>query len=304
MWWLASPGPARPLRPLSLHFAGEPRQNKEQNKAVRLRRAKGKGEEEEDTWFLLLFCFGCVKDLSKKKWKPWDGHFDSSSFSLGSLLPPTQEVLSWKKKTTNPEQLQLGFFFVLILFIWSEIKGVFSCPCGESCWTDPEPVCSRILGQKLHEDILKRVFLHQTAAGSQPHAQRRLKPLRLVVWWELQGLTGSRFQRHRCTAVIWLQPEPRGQPELSPQEGVELQKLQKLHFKGRSALVHCRDSPLVPEKGFLAVYWGQEEGRERQRMKSSSQRWCWPGCRWHECPWELGSAVGTVWGGEELSSWT
>lgn len=98
---------------------------------------------------------------------------------------------------------------------------------------------------------MKRVFFwHWTLLGARD-AQRGLKPPWLCC--------DSPESSHRVSfSAALLSPEPRGQPELSPQERVELQKL---HFPSRSALTHQGESAHPNEK-FPSVYGGQEQGKE------------------------------------------
>lgn len=127
------------------------------------------------------------------------------------------------------------------------------CPCRESQWVDPEPVCSRVLGELLLKDILKWVFLFVcfwTLLGARD-AQRGLESSWLCCD------SPERSHRVACPAAL-LSPEPWGQPELSPQERVELQEL---HFPIRSALTH-RGESAHPKERFPSVCGGQEQGKE------------------------------------------
>lgn len=88
----ASPGLAHSQNPfLSISFFQGERRNR--TKEARLRRAKGKGEE-EDTWFLLLFCFSCVQVLSRRH------GMDMLSLSP-FLLSPTQEGFELNHNKAN-----------------------------------------------------------------------------------------------------------------------------------------------------------------------------------------------------------
>lgn len=155
--------------------------------------------------------------------------------------------------------------FILFFFSYlccSDLKSEFS-PCShrESHRADAEPVCSRALGELLLKGILKWGFFWHWALLGARDAQRGLKP----PW--LCCDSAERSGRVSFPAAL-LSPEPRGQPELSPQEPLELQELR---FQSRAALTHHGRVCTPQGKVSFCLWWAGAGAAKPQ---------CWTGCGW------------------------